>query len=233
MPIPLVLASASPARLATLRRAGIEPRVEVSSVDEEAVIAALVRDAARLGREDPTPIEEALLLARAKAEDVASHAKGALILGCDSVLELDGFSFGKPGTPEVATSRWKKMRGRDGTLHTGHWLIDARESAQDGKAAPSVGEVASTVVRFCRLSDAEIDAYVATGEPLSVAGGFTVDGLGGPFVAGIDGDHHNVVGLSLPLLRHLLGMMNLTIPDLWRASGADDGFVEPPQPTGA
>jgi len=215
MPVSLVLASASPARLAILRRAGIEPRVEVSSVDEQAVMAKLMRQAAKLRADDPTPAEEAYLLAKVKAEDVAARTNDALVLGCDSVLEIDGKSLGKPATPKAAIARWRLMRGRDGVLHTGHWLIDARTGGEG--AQPAVGEVASTVVRFCDLTDTEIAAYVESGEPLHVAGGFTIDGLGGPFIAGIDGDHHNVIGLSLPLLRYLLKGWGLTIPDLWTA----------------
>ena len=214
MPIPLVLASASPARLSTLRAAGIEPRVIVSGVDEQGLLADLVRTAAKTGGGDPTPEEEALLLARAKAEDVCrSDAVDALVLGCDSVLEFDGQSLGKPRTPEIARDRWRAMRGRDGILHTGHWLIDAR----DGGVVdfPTVGATSSAVIHFARLRDAEIDAYVATGEPLQVAGGFTVDGLGGPFIESIEGDYHGVVGLSLPMFRGLLERIGVSIPELW------------------
>ncbi len=214
MSVQFVLASASPARLTTLRAAGIEARVIVSDVDEETALAHAVGNAAREGRPAPGHAEEALLLARAKAEVVADGSgRGALVLGCDSVLEFDGASLGKPGTAAIARERWRAVRGREGVLHTGHWLIDSREGA--ALPFPAVGEVSSTLVRFGDLSDAEIDAYVATGEPLSVAGGFTIDGLGGPFIDGIDGDHHGVVGLSLPLLRRLLGVIGLTIPDLW------------------
>lgn len=218
--VPLVLASCSPARLATLRSAGVEPHVVVSDVDEELVLAQ-----ALWSHPDLDVADRALLLARAKSEAVvttlndatapAGTPQGALVLGCDSMLELDGEAYGKPGRTDVARERWRRMRGRSGILHTGHWLVDTREPARtatgsDATSGPggargaTVGVAASTLVRFARLSDAEIEQYVATGEPLQVAGGFTIDGLGGPFVTAIDGDPHNVVGLSLPVLRDLL-----------------------------
>jgi septum formation protein len=203
--VPLVLASASPARLAVLRAAGISPTVIVSDVDEDAVLAA----ATASGR-PPSPADAVLLLARSKAEDVAARKTASLVLGCDSMLEFDGEVWGKPGGADTARERWRAMRGRVGVLHTGHWLIDAR-----GDDAPSTGQTASTTVHFANLSDAEIDAYVATGEPLSVAGAFTVDGIGGPFVERIEGDHHNVVGVSLPVLRHLLADLGVQVHDLW------------------
>jgi septum formation protein len=209
----LVLASASPARLKTLRHAGVEPQVIVADVDEPAVVeqyAAL--NGAALSAE-----EVALVLARAKAEVVAALTDDALVLGCDSVLELDGEVHGKPAGPAEATERWQRMRGREGVLHTGHWLVDTRA---DGSAA-TIGAVASTVVRFADISDAEIAAYVATGEPLGVAGAFTLDGLGGPFVEGVDGDPHAVVGLSLPLLRRLVAEAGVSWPDLWTARSVD------------
>lgn len=202
----LVLASASPARLATLRSAGVEPTVIVSGVDESGV-------------DDLPPAELALRLASMKAEAVAARAdvpRPSLVLGCDSVLELDGRTYGKPSSPADAVRRWHAMRGRSGVLHTGHHLIDVA-----GATAPrEVGETASTTVHFADLSDAEIDAYVATGEPLHVAGAFTVDGLGGAFVTGVEGDYHNVVGLSLPLLRVLLGRLGHSWTDLWPPSTA-------------
>lgn len=199
--IPFVLASASPARLTTLTRAGVHPEVIVSGVDEDAVIEAAQQEHGPLDAADV-----ALTLARAKAEQVGTeHAPDALLLGCDSVLELDGDVFGKPHSSQVAVERWQRMRGRTGTLHTGHWLIDDRE---DGTGA-TLGATASTLVHFADLSDAEIAHYVGTGEPLHVAGGFTVDGLGGPYVTGIEGDYHAVVGVSLPLLRTLLGELGL------------------------
>jgi septum formation protein len=193
----LVLASASPARRATLRAAGIEPAVVVSRVDEDLAVAEAVE---RYGPLEPADV--ALLLARAKAEDVVSRLdedEDAVVLGCDSVLELDGEVHGRPADAAEAVSRWRRMRGRSGVLHTGHWLVDERD-----EGGATLGATASTTVHFAALSDEEVDAYVATGEPLSVAGAFTVDGLGGAFVTAVEGDHHNVVGLSLPLLRELL-----------------------------
>lgn len=165
-----------------------------SEIDEAALLTDL---AERYGVLEPADL--VLSLARAKAEDVA-HDTDSLVLGCDSMLELDGEVHGKPADAAEAIQRWRRMRGKSGILHTGHWLIDDRDEGSGGL----VGATASTVVHFADLSDAEIEAYVATGEPLRVAGAFTVDGLGGAFVTGIEGDHHNVVGLSLPLLRDLL-----------------------------
>lgn len=197
---PLVLASQSPARLATLRAAGVEPVVIVSGVDED-----------QLG--PLPPAELALQLAELKCAAVAGRddlPAGALVLGCDSVLELDGEALGKPGSPEVAIERWRAMRGRSGVLMTGHSLRDT-----------VTGQVASatavTTVHFAEVSDAEIAAYVAMQEPLHVAGAFTIDGLGGAFVTGIEGDHHNVVGVSLPLVRELLAELGHSWTDLWPA----------------
>jgi len=194
----LVLASASPARLATLRAAGVEPLVIVSGVDETQVA-------------DVPPVELALQLAELKCAAVAGRdevPEGALVLGCDSVLELDGEPFGKPEDAATARERWRTMRGRSGLLHTGHALREG-----DRVAAAT----ASTVVHFAHVSDDEIDDYIATGEPLQVAGAFTVDGLGGAFVTGIEGDHHNVVGLSLPLLRDLVAELGHPWTSLWSA----------------
>lgn len=202
----LVLASASPARLAVLRAAGISPTVVVSNVDEDAVLAA----ATAASPQGVGPADAVLLLARAKAEDVAASGTSSLVLGCDSMLEFGGEVMGKPDNAEIARQRWRAMRGGTGVLHTGHWLVDARVG--DGS---HTGQTASTTVYFADLTDSEIDAYVATGEPLNVAGAFTVDGLGGPFVERIEGDHHNVVGVSLPVLRHLLGECGVRIQDLW------------------
>jgi septum formation protein len=196
----LVLASQSPARLETLRRAGIEPVVVVSGVDED-----------QLG--DLPPADLALQLAELKCAAVAGRddlPADALVLGCDSVLELDGQALGKPADAADATARWRMMRGRSGVLHTGHALSDVT----NGNVASAT---ASTTVRFADVTDAEIAAYVATGEPLHVAGAFTVDGLGGAFVTGIDGDHHNVVGVSLPLVRELVAELGHSWVDLWAA----------------
>ena len=195
----LILASASPARLATLRSAGIEPTVIVSGVDESVA-------------DGLPPFEMALQLAELKCAAVEGREAvpaGALVLGCDSVLELDGQAFGKPTDPEDAVRRWRAMRGRSGVLHSGHCL---RDTASGQVAAAT----ASTTVFFADVSDEEIAAYVATGEPLHVAGAFTVDGLGGGFVTGIEGDHHNVVGVSLPLLRDLVLELGHAWTDLWR-----------------
>ncbi|MFV0284867.1 MAG: Maf family protein [Demequina sp.] len=208
MTVPLLLASQSPARLATLRSAGIEPEVLVSGVDEDAVLASLRALHADQGWGEPDPADAVLALARAKAEHVgAEYDTDAIILGCDSMLEIDGAIHGKPGDAATARERWRVMRGRTGVLHTGHWLIDDRADGSRG----SLGASSATTVRFAALTAEEIDAYVATGEPLHVAGGFTVDGLGGPYVDGIDGDFHGVVGVSLPLLRHLLAELGVPI----------------------
>ena len=193
----LVLASQSPARLALLRQAGLAPEVVVSGVDEDAITAG-------------TPGELARVLAEAKAAAVAARPEsgGALVVGCDSVLELDGRALGKPADAEDATARWKSMRGRSGVLQTGHCLIDTGSGRQ-------VSATASTTVRFGEPTDAEIAAYVASGEPLFVAGAFTLDGRSAPFIDGIDGDPGNVIGLSLPLLRRLLADLDVAITDLW------------------
>ena len=203
-PVHVVLASASPARKKLLHAAGIEPSIMVSGVDED---AATARAEETYGPLEPADL--ALVLARAKAEDIADQVDEALVIGCDSILELDGDGHGKPQTPEQAIERWQLMRGRSGVLHTGHWLIDTRED--DGTGA-TLGATASTTVHFAAIDDDEIRAYVDTGEPLRVAGSFTLDGLGAPFVSGIEGDPSNVVGLSLPLLRELLAEVGIA----WR-----------------
>jgi septum formation protein len=216
--VPLVLGSASPARLETLQRAGVTPYVLVSDIDEGRVMTQAL---SHFGELEPPDV--ALVLARAKCEAVTTcldgdsspddAPTGALVLGCDSVLELDGKPHGKPADKAEATLRWKAMRGRSGVLHTGHWLIDNRDSGEGGTGA-TIGAVASTTVHFAAITDEEIAAYVATGEPLQVAGAFTIDGLGGPFISGIEGDHHNVVGISLPVLREMLSEINLSWFDL-------------------
>ncbi|GAB3914657.1 Maf-like protein [Microlunatus endophyticus] len=201
-----VLASQSPARLATLRSAGIQPEVIVSGVDESGVTAA-----------DPAGLAQTL--ARLKAEAVVDQLLDTpgpvIVVGCDSVLELDGVAYGKPWTADVAVERWRMMRGRSGVLHTGHQLIVIDNDA----IVHAEGRGATTVVHFADLSDAEIDAYVATGEPLVVAGSFTLDGLGGAFVTGIEGDPHNVVGISLPLLREMIIDAGHTWQELWTGPG--------------
>ena len=197
----LVLASQSPARLATLRSAGIEPEVIVSGVDESQVHS---HDAANL----------AGALAQLKCRAVAERLgdPDAVVVGCDSVLAFEGEVLGKPGDAATATARWRRMRGRSGVLHTGHCVR---------RGDVEVIDTSSTVVHFADVSDAEIEAYVATGEPLQVAGAFTIDGLGGAFVRGIEGDPHTVVGIGLPLLRDLLADVGVAWTDLWnRTPGA-------------
>ena len=195
----LILASASPARRALLEAAGIDADVQISGVDESVVEA---EDAYTLS----------LALARMKARTVAGRLPaqpGVLVLGCDSVLAFDGEALGKPADAGEATKRWQAMRGRSGVLHTGHHLTDL----VSGRQAEEVG---TTVVHFADVTDEEIEAYVATGEPLNVAGAFTIDGRGGAFVERIEGDPGNVIGLSLPLLRRLLGELGVQITSLWR-----------------
>ena len=191
----LVLASASPARLRLLRDAGLDPVVVVSGVDESGVQA-------------DGPAALVLELARRKAEAVAAGEPDSLVVGCDSLLELDGDALGKPVDAADAVARWHRMRGRSGTLLTGHVVVDTRT----GRTACGT---AATVVRFGRPTDAEVVAYVATGEPLHVAGAFTLDGRSAPFVDGIDGDPGTVIGLSLPLLRRLLAELGTDLHELW------------------
>jgi len=204
----LVLASTSPARLRLLRDGGIEPITISPGVDEE----LLTEDGLASGDISNTQ-DMVLLLARAKAEAVLNHpdAQGALIIGCDSSLDLDGEALGKPHDPEVAIERWKSMRGRSGRLYTGHWLIDNRDPANP----KAQGQATNTTVHFANLSDSEILAYVGTGEPLKVAGAFTIDGLGGAFIRAIEGDSHTVVGLSLSTLRDLCIKLGVNYPSLW------------------
>ncbi|OLE22050.1 MAG: septum formation inhibitor Maf [Actinobacteria bacterium 13_1_20CM_3_71_11] len=194
----LILASASPARRNLLVAAGIDATVQVSGVDESTV--------------DSTSAQAlCLTLARLKAEAVAARlnpAGEALVIGCDSVLDLDGKILGKPADPDDARHRWYAMRGRTGVLHTGHCVLHIGT----GKRAEAV---ASTTVHFAEVTDEEIDAYVGTGEPLHVAGAFTLDGRSGPFIESIEGDHSNVIGLSLPLLRRLLAELGIRLTDLW------------------
>jgi septum formation protein len=191
----VVLASASPARLAVLRGAGINPDVIVSGVDEDAYSA-------------PTTGELTQVLASAKASAVASTLDDGLVIGCDSMLDLAGRAYGKPDSPEEAEARWHEMSGKSGTLFTGHCVIDVAS----GKCEAAV---AATVVHFGTPTDAEISAYVGTGEPLNMAGAFTIEGLGGWFIDSIEGDHNNVIGISVPLLRRLFADLGVTIPQLW------------------
>ncbi|MBA2463908.1 MAG: septum formation inhibitor Maf [Nocardioidaceae bacterium] len=196
----LVLASASPARLTSLRNAGLDPRVIVSGVDESLVDEA-----------DPTT--HVARLAELKADAVVPRlagqdVTGVLVVGCASVLALGGDVLGKPSDAADARSRWRRMRGRSGVLHTGHCLIDLTDARR-------VVRTVGTVVHFAEVSEEEIDAYVESGEPLHVAGAFTLDGLGGAFVRGIEGDPHNVVGVSIPELRTMLAELGVRWTDLW------------------
>ncbi|MEI7519561.1 MAG: nucleoside triphosphate pyrophosphatase [Mycobacteriaceae bacterium] len=207
----IVLGSASTGRLRVLRNAGIDPLVVVSGVDEDAAIAALGAD--------PDPAAVVTTLARAKADAVAREldalvAADCVVIGCDSMLYVDGELRGKPGTPEEARRQWNSMAGRAGQLFTGHCVVrilDARTIATETAA-----EV--TTVRFSIPTEAELTAYIAGGEPLNVAGAFTIDGLGGWFVDGVEGDPSNVVGLGLAVTRRLLESVGLSIGDLWRAN---------------
>ena len=207
----LVLASTSPARLALLRAGGIEPVTIAPGVDED-LVGQRANSMGLIGS-----VEDLVqVLAKAKAEAVAGMAAshGAVVIGCDSALEFGGEALGKPHEPQVAIDRWKRMRGQTGLLHSGHWLIDNRNAAE-GATPPAVGVVTSTKVHFADITDAELEAYVATGEPLKVAGAFTIDGLGGAFLEGIEGDTHTVVGLSLPALRRLCQTLGVEYTSLW------------------
>jgi septum formation protein len=200
----LVLASASPARLGVLRAAGTDPVVRVSGVDEDALTGEL-RGAG--------PPELVTALARAKAEAVAATAEfpDAVVVGCDSMLLVDGELVGKPGSAQTATQRWHRMAGSTGELLTGHAAI----RLAGGVAVSTAEGTERTLIRFGAPSAAEIDAYVATGEPLQVAGGFTLEGLGGWFVDGVDGSPSGVIGISLPLTRRLLADVGVGVPTLW------------------
>jgi septum formation protein len=210
----LVLGSASAGRLKVLRQAGVDPLVVVSGVDEDLVTAGLGPDAA--------PADVVCALAEAKADEVArrldaSIAADCVVVGCDSMLDVDGRLCGKPGSPDAAVRQWQLMGGRSGRLHTGHCLL----RLIDGAVTQREVESACTTVRFAAPTDADLRAYVAHGEPLHVAGGFTLDGLGGWFVDGIDGDPSNVIGVSLPLLRSLLARAGLSVAALWSANAGD------------
>jgi septum formation protein len=240
-----VLASASPARLRLLTAAGIDAEVVLSGVDESVVEepapdklslilarlkATAVADRLSAGAAtDQLTVDAGVdqrtvttaadqrtgdavadqVMARAAAEQRRGHERQTLVLGCDSVLAFEGKALGKPADPDEATQRWRRMRGRHGILYTGHCLVDLATDRL-------VEDVAGTTVHFANASDEEIAAYVATGEPLRVAGAFTIDGIGGPFIERIEGDPGTVIGLSLPLLRHLLARLDLPISALWR-----------------
>jgi septum formation protein len=181
-----------------LRDAGLDPRVVVSGFDESTIVNA-----------DPHALVKTLAIAKARAVADDVHDAEGLVLGCDSMLVFDGETMGKPGTPQAATERWQRMRGKTGVLLTGHAVIDLAT----GREAVDVGE---TTVHFGEPTDAEIAAYVASGEPLNVAGAFTLDGRAAPFIDGIEGDASNVIGLSLPLLRRLLATLGVGITELWQ-----------------
>lgn len=201
MEIRLVLASASPGRRRVLEAAGIDPEVIVSGVDESVVDIS--------STEAPAVAETlARMKAQAVKEKLRQRTEQTLVLGCDSVLAFEGEVLGKPEDAGEATRRWQRMRGRSGVLYTGHCLIDVANER-------TAEDVAATTVHFAEIADEEIAAYVATGEPLRVAGAFTIDGIGGPFVERIEGDPGTVIGLSLPLLRRLLGEMGVQLTALW------------------
>jgi septum formation protein len=199
-----VLASASPARLSVLRAAGIKPSVVVSGVDEDAVAASVA------GR-SPGDVVTTLAMAKAEAVVPTVAERDAVVVGCDSMLSIGGELVGKPGEPEVARKRWAQMAGSTGELLTGHAVVRIESGRRTRHA---VGSQATTV-RFADPDPAELDAYLATGEPLNVAGAFTLDGLGGWFVEGIEGDPSSVIGISLPLTRRLLAQVGVSVVDLW------------------
>jgi septum formation protein len=201
--VQFVLASQSPARLMVLRNAGIEPVVQVSGVDEDAIIAGLA---------DAGPERTVATLAEAKARVVAPDHVDAVVVGCDSMLFQGGHLSGKPGTVERARERWRRMAGGTGELMTGHAVLRVRDGAVTAAATGTM----STTIRFGKPSEAELEAYLATGEPLGVAGGFTLDGYGGWLIEGVDGDPSSVIGISLPLTRRLLREVGVAVTDLWR-----------------
>ena len=207
----MVLGSASPGRLKVLRQAGIDPLVVVSGVDEDAVIAAL--------GSNTSPGDVVGVLAQAKADRVAATLDNAVaadcvVIACDSMLYIDGRLVGKPASADAARTQWRSMGGRSGQLYTGHCLLRLR----DGNASQRASESSSTTVHFATPTAAELEAYIDSGEPLAVAGGFTLDGLGGWFVERIEGDPSNVIGLSLPLTRALLQRVGLAVAELWTAN---------------
>jgi septum formation protein len=204
----LVLASASPGRRKVLRQAGIDPLVIVSGVDEDAVVAGLDPDA--------SPEQVTTVLATAKADAVAhildpAVAADCVVIGCDSMLYRDGELLGKPASADAARDGWRQMAGRSGQLYTGHCVIRLHDKAITYRAA----DATCTTVNFGVPSPADLDAYIARGEPLAVAGGFTLDGLGGWFVDGVEGDPSAVIGIGLPLTRRLLEGAGVSISQLW------------------
>jgi septum formation protein len=209
---PFVLASASAGRLRVLQDAGIDPEVLVSGVDET-------------GHDGLDTQAVVALLAERKASAVAARRPEALVLGCDSLLDLDQMTFGKPASASQAIDMWRRLSGREAVLLTGHCLIEAGS----GRRVRGVGR---TVVRFGTPGDTEVAAYVASGEPMAMAGAFSIEGLGAPFIDGIDGDPSNVMGLSLPLLRRMLAEIGVAITDLWRkpaaVAAADGPHNSPP-----
>ena len=202
----VVLASASPARLSVLRAAGLDPVVEVSDFDEDTLLAAMP---------DAAPSAKVIALAGAKATTaarrIADAEPAAVVIGCDSMLHVDGGLVGKPADAAQARQRWRAMAGGLGELVTGHAVLRMVDGDIDRVAEGH----AITTVRFGRPTEAELEAYLATAEPLAVAGAFTLDGLGGWFIDGIDGDPSNVIGISLPLTRRLLAAVGVTVTDLW------------------
>ncbi|WP_166903219.1 nucleoside triphosphate pyrophosphatase [Mycobacterium sp. DL440] len=205
----VVLGSASTGRLGVLRQAGLDPLVVVSGVDEDAVIASLA---------DAPPERVVSGLAAAKADEVLTQVPAAIaadcvVIGCDSMLFLDRRLCGKPGDVDTARRQWQAMSGRTAQLYSGHAVLVVR----DGSVSHRIVDTGVTAVHFGSPTEADLEAYLRSGEPLGVAGGFTLDGLGGWFVDGIDGDPSNVIGLSLPLLRRMLAAAELSIADLWAA----------------
>ena len=204
----LYLASTSPARLATLRSSGIEPVVVPSEVDEEAAVAAAEAEAGG----PLSPEDMVQLLAQAKAEAVLTPEIDGLVLGGDSAFVLDGVTYGKPHTPDVAWQRWQLQRGRTGKLYSGHWLIDHT----GGRTHSAIGEVTVADVTFSAdISDQELEAYISSGEPLKVAGAFTIDSLGAAFIERIEGDPSTVVGVSVPAVRRMANELGVFWPQLW------------------
>lgn len=200
------LASTSPARRQTLTQVGIKPIILDHTVDEEALVAEETKNG-------PVPAPRIVqLLAQAKAEDACRPPITGLVIGGDSVFEVDGEVFGKPHTPQNAKDRWLRQRGKTGVLYSGHYVADVR----NGVIVAGVGEYTEASVTFrSDITDDEIDAYIATGEPLKVAGAFTIDARGAAFIDRIDGDPYTVVGVSVSKLRELIRRLGYSFTDLW------------------